>query len=192
VGVSGPTHFQSALDLRRDLDSNHNVTTKQWIDPPAIDVPEVLRAAVGGHPLVAQTLARRGFSDVAAARAFLDPDHYLPAPAHDLPNMAAAVGRVMEAIVGGETICVWGDFDVDGQTSTTVLVSTLRDLGAAVRFYIPNRQRESHGLHIPSLQRLIAEGIDLLLTCDTGISDHQPIAYAREHGVDVSCPRRMP
>jgi len=173
------------LDLRRDLDSNHNVTTKQWIDPPAIDVPEVLRAAVGGHPLVAQTLARRGFSDVAAARAFLDPDHYLPAPAHDLPNMAAAVGRVMEAIVGGETICVWGDFDVDGQTSTTVLVSTLRDLGAAVRFYIPNRQRESHGLHIPSLQRLIAEGIDLLLTCDTGISDHQPIAYAREHGVDV-------
>ncbi|HUW08911.1 MAG TPA: single-stranded-DNA-specific exonuclease RecJ, partial [Anaerolineae bacterium] len=136
-------------------------------------------------PLVAQTLARRGFSDVAAARAFLDPDHYHPSPPYELPNMAAAVERLMAAIIGGETICVWGDFDVDGQTSTTLLVSTLRDLGAVVRFYIPNRQRESHGIHLSSLQRLIAEGVDLLLTCDTGISGHEPIAYAQERGVDV-------
>ncbi|HUW12149.1 MAG TPA: single-stranded-DNA-specific exonuclease RecJ, partial [Anaerolineae bacterium] len=69
------------------------MTTKQWIDPPAIEVPEALRSAVGGHPLVAQTLARRGVSDVAAARAFLDPDHYHPSPPHELPNMAAAVER---------------------------------------------------------------------------------------------------
>jgi len=157
----------------------------EWIDPPAINVPKALRAAVGGHPLVAQTLARRGFTDVAAAKAFLDPDHYQPAPPSDLPNLDRAVERLEEAIGRGEAICVWGDFDVDGQTSTTLLVSTLEELGAVVRFYIPHRQRESHGVHLSSLKRLIGEGVELVLTCDTGVTAHEAIAYAQAQGVDV-------
>jgi single-stranded-DNA-specific exonuclease len=174
---------------------------KEWLEPQDIRVPQELQTAIGGHPLVAKTLARRGFTGVGAARAFLDPDCYRPAPPTDLPNMAEAADRLEEAIRQGETICVWGDFDVDGQTATTILVSTLKDLavrqgspqavrqgsprGAVVRYHIPVRQTESHGLNLPVLKRLIGEGVHLLLTCDTGVTDHEAIAYAQAQGVDV-------
>ncbi len=173
---------------------------REWIEPPDVQVPEALQAAIGGHPLgghllgghplgghplVTKTLARRGFTDVEAARAFLDPDRYQPAPPSDLPNLAQAVERLERAIRQGETICVWGDFDADGQTATTLLVSTLRDLGALAQYHIPNRKRESHGVNLPVLKRLIADGVDLVLTCDTGVTAHEAIAYAQAQGVDV-------
>jgi single-stranded-DNA-specific exonuclease len=158
---------------------------KEWIEPQDLQVPEELQTAIGGHPLVAKTLARRGFTELEAARAFLDPDCYRPAPPMDLPNMAEAADRLEKAIRQGETICVWGDFDVDGQTATTILVSTLKDLGAVVAYHIPVRQTESHGLNLPVLKRLIAEGVHLVLTCDTGVTDHEAIAYAQAQGVDV-------
>jgi len=134
---------------------------------------------------VTQTLARRGFTEVEAARAFLDPDCYQPAPPSDLPNSIRAAERLEKAIRKGETICVWGDFDVDGQTATTLLVSTLRDLGAAVQYHIPNRHTESHGVNLPVLKHLIAEGVNLVLTCDTGVTAHEAIAYAQARGMDV-------
>jgi single-stranded-DNA-specific exonuclease len=166
---------------------------KEWIEPQDLEVPQELQTAIGGHPLVSKTLARRGFTELEAARAFLDPDCYRPAPPTDLPNMAGAADRLEKAIRQGETICVWGDFDVDGQTATTILVSTLKDLavrqgsprGAVVRYHIPVRQTESHGLNLPVLKRLIAEGVHLVLTCDTGVTDHEAIAYAQAQGVDV-------
>jgi len=155
----------------------------KWIEPQPVEVSQSLRTAVGGHPLVARTLARRGFSDVGAACAFLDPQHYRPAPPADLPNLIKAAERLEQAILRKEKICIWGDFDVDGQTSTTLLVSTLQDLGAITEYHIPNRERESHGVNLPVLKRLIAEGIDLVLTCDTGVTAHEPIAYAQAQGV---------
>jgi single-stranded-DNA-specific exonuclease len=75
--------------------------TRPWLAPPDIAVPAALAAAVGGHPLVAQTLARRGITTPAAAVAFLDPDAYLPTPAEVLPGMARAVNRLWRAIRGG-------------------------------------------------------------------------------------------
>ena len=89
-------------------------------------MPDALREAVGGHPLVAETLARRGIVTAAAARAFLDPAAYTPASPFDLPDMDRAVERIRRAIRQRETIAVWGDFDVDGQTSTALLVSALQ------------------------------------------------------------------
>ena len=76
-----------------------------------------------------------------AAHAFLDPDAYSPTPAATLPGLVAAAERIDRAIRSHEHICVWGDFDVDGQTSTTVLVQTLRGLGAEVSFHIPVREQ---------------------------------------------------
>ena len=156
-----------------------------WREPPEVQVPPALRTAVGGHPLVARTLVRRGITDSRAARAFLDPAYYRPAPPTELPNMTRAADRLERAIERGERICVWGDFDVDGQTATTILVSTLRDLGASVRFHIPNREREGHGINLPALKDVITEGIDVVLTCDTGITAHAPIAHAQARDVDV-------
>jgi len=158
---------------------------RKWIEPREILVPEELKSAVGGHPLVAETLVRRGLGEIEAARSFLDPEWYEPAPASDLPHLVSAVERLELAIDRGEEICVWGDFDVDGQTATTVLFSTLRDLGASVRYHIPVRASESHGVNLPVLKQLIADGVQLVLTCDTGIGAHDAVSYARGAGVDV-------
>ncbi len=156
-----------------------------WVEPEPISVPAELQDFVGGHPLVAQTLVRRGLTTVAAARAFLHPDTYTPASPLDLPGLERAVERVEAAIRQSEHICVWGDFDVDGQTSTTLLVDTLRDLGAEVIYHIPVRGEESHGIALPYLERVLDQGAQLILTCDTGISEHEAVAYASARGVDV-------
>jgi len=158
---------------------------RTWREPQDVEVPRALRTAVGGHPLIARTLVRRGITDSEEARAFLDPDFYHPASPTELPGMARAAERLQRAIERGEEVWVWGDFDVDGQTATTILVSTLRDLGASVQYHIPNRQREGHGINPTHLREIIAGGADVVLTCDTGVTAHDPIAYAQRCGVDV-------
>ena len=155
-----------------------------WLEPNEIPVPESLDQAVGGHPLVAQTLVRRGITTSTSALAFLDPGQYTPTSASELPGLSQAVGRLVDAIQRHEPICVWGDFDVDGQTSTTVLVSTLRALGAEVSFHIPVRTTESHGVNQPVLRDILAGGVKLILTCDTGITAHDAVDYARAQSVD--------
>ncbi len=156
-----------------------------WIPAQEIEIPSEVREVVGGHPLVAQTLARRGLVDLAAIRGFLDPQAYHPSSPNELPGMDRAVDRIFKAIRQNETICVWGDFDVDGQTSTTVLVSALNLLGGKVIFHIPNRKDESHGVNLPFLKRIIESGANLIVTCDTGISALEEVAYADQKGVDV-------
>lgn len=164
-------------------EGNHQVY--EWLAPNEIAVPAELRDFVGGHPLVAETLARRGIVAVEAARAFLDSRAVTPTPPTDFPDMARAVTRIEAAIRAGERICVWGDFDVDGQTSTTLLVSALRALGADVTHYIPVRELESHGVNLTQLEHIVNEGTQLLLTCDTGIDAFESVAYAAQRGVDV-------
>lgn len=134
---------------------------------------------------MAQLLARRGITTPGAAAAFLDPERYTPAPATDLPDLAFAAERLYRAITRGEKIAVWGDFDADGQTSTTLLVSLLRDLKADATFYIPQRLIESHGIKLEPLRRLIDQHIHVLLTCDTGIAEHDALAYAKAQGLTV-------
>ncbi|MBN2003699.1 MAG: single-stranded-DNA-specific exonuclease RecJ [Anaerolineae bacterium] len=158
---------------------------KRWIDPILVQVPQALQDFVGGHPLVAETLVRRGVTTVAAAKAFLDPNAYTPASPSEFSAMGQAVTRIAHAIQHKESICVWGDFDVDGQTATTLLVSTLRDLGANVTYHIPVRETESHGINVPQLQTEIEKGTQLFLTCDTGIAAMEGIAYAKAHAVDT-------
>jgi single-stranded-DNA-specific exonuclease len=133
-------------------------------------------------PLIAQTLIRRGIDTPASARAFLHPDS-LPFTA--FPNIEPAVERIHAAIRTNEMICVWGDFDVDGQTSTTLLVQTLQALGANVVYYIPIRGKESHGVHIETLKPIIDNGAKLIVTCDTGITAYEAIDYANSRNVDV-------
>jgi single-stranded-DNA-specific exonuclease len=99
--------------------------------------------------------------------------------------MVRAAELVERAIEREEEIWVWGDFDVDGQTATTILVSTLRDLGASVQYHVPNRQREGHGVNLTVVKQIVAGGADVIVTCDTGVTAHHPIAYAQRHGVDV-------
>ena len=156
-----------------------------WIEPQENFLSAALQSAVGGHPLIAKTLVRRGIRDVETARAFLDPGYYQPSSPDELPGLTRAADRLERAIHSQEAICVWGDFDVDGQTSTTLLVSTLRDLGARLSYHIPVRASESHGVNLNMLSRILDEGTQLVLTCDTGIAANEAVAYARQRGVDM-------
>jgi single-stranded-DNA-specific exonuclease len=156
----------------------------KWIDPPQTKVPPSLVATVGGHPLVAKTLVRRGIGTPGLARAFLDSTQYEPSSAFALPDITAACERIERAVREGEPMCVWGDFDVDGQTSTVILLSALRELGAVASFYIPDRATESHGFHVGPLSRLAAQGVRLFVTCDTGIAARGAVERARQLGAD--------
>jgi single-stranded-DNA-specific exonuclease len=158
---------------------------KKWIEPAEDRTPQDLRAFVGGHALVAKILYERGLTSIEAAQAFLDPAAFQPTPPLDWPGMEGAARRIEQAIQTGQRICVWGDFDVDGQTSTALLVSTLAELGASVTYHIPLRERESHGVNLGVLKELHAqEGLGLVLTCDTGIAAHEAIDYANSIGLD--------
>jgi single-stranded-DNA-specific exonuclease len=153
----------------------------RWIDPPPLEIPAPF-ADLNLPPLIAQTLIRRGIDTPEAARAFLQPDSL---PSTPFPGIEKAVEVIRAAIRKNEMICVWGDFDVDGQTSTTVLVQTLQVLGANVIYYIPIRGKESHGVHIETLQPIIDNGTKLIITCDTGITAYDAIDYANSRDVDV-------
>jgi single-stranded-DNA-specific exonuclease len=155
-----------------------------WSLPAQPHIPADL-LDFAGHPFTAQLLAQRGLTTIDLARAFLDPDAYRPALPEALPGLGEAVARLLQAIEQQELICVWGDFDVDGQSSTALLVLALHSLGAKVRSYIPNRLTESHGMKLPALHRLLSEGVQVILTCDTGIAEHEAIAAAQAAGVEV-------
>ena len=157
----------------------------RWREPIEVDVPDELRVAVGGHPLIAERLARSGILDPAAALAFLNPEHYSPASPFDLPGMDRAADRVTRAIRDGERILVWGDFDVDGQSATALLYSTLLRAGANVRFHVPVREGEGHGINPRKLREWLKKGVDLIVTCDTGTTAHEGIDIAQGAGTDV-------
>ncbi len=161
----------------------------RWLDPQPVTVPASF-STLGLPRLIEQTLVRRGIATPDSARAFLHPDEI---PSKPFPNnesashggIDSAVARIYLATRRNETICVWGDFDVDGQTSTALLVQTLRAIGAKVVYYIPIRGKESHGVHVESLKSIIDNGATLIVTCDTGITAYEAIDYANSRGVDV-------
>lgn len=164
--------------------------SRPWLVTPPIPPSPALAAAVGGHPLVAQLLAQRGIDTPAEAIPFLDPDAYTPAPPSALVGLDRAAHFLHDAIAQGQRILVWGDFDVDGQTSTSLLVAALRELSEPERvlFHVPNRFTESHGIRPAKLQEFLrdpARKPDLILTCDTGISDGPGVGLAKDAGVTV-------
>ena len=163
---------------------------KPWIIRPTVSPSPELIATVGGNRLVAQLLAQRGLDTPAAAIPFLDPARYTPAPPAALFGVERAAQVLHAAIGAGQNLLVWGDFDVDGQTSTALLVSALQDLAgeAHVRFHVPNRFTESHGIRVPALQQVLAGSdipLHLLVTCDTGIAETAGVGYAKDQGLTV-------
>jgi single-stranded-DNA-specific exonuclease len=153
----------------------------QWIDPHPVNIPASF-ADLNLPPFISQTLVRRGITTPHEAQVFLHPDTL---PTLPFPNIESAVDPIVLAIRKHELICIWGDFDVDGQTSTALLVQTLQTLGANVIYYIPIRGKESHGVHIETLKPILDNGAKLIVTCDTGITAHAAVDYANSRGVDV-------
>jgi len=158
---------------------------KKWVLPEKVQLPESIAQLFPDHPFLAQAVYARGITDVTKAAAFFDPGQYQPTPADAFADMAKAVERIEHAIRRGERIGIWGDFDVDGQTSTALLVSCMKSLGADVEFHIPIRASESHGIKTDFLEEFLQKGIQLLISCDTGISAVDAVMAAKAGGVDV-------
>jgi len=157
-----------------------------WKFPELIDIPSDFQSGIGGSTVVSRTLYKRGLTTLASARGFLEPDYYSPTPADQLPGLNKASKRIQASLKANESILIWGDFDVDGQTSTSLLVSAIRELGGNVSHYIPNRAKESHGLTVQSLLDQIERfNPSLIITCDTGIDAHSPVSEAQKLGIDV-------
>lgn len=157
----------------------------RWNHPQPILIPDELQSYYEQSPYLAEALVKKGIVNTAQASSFLDPAQYLPTDPSELPGVDASAARIIQAMEKQETIGIWGDFDVDGQTSTALLVSFFRQRSIPVRYHIPVRSMESHGISVPFLNTFLAQGIDLLITCDTGISAHDALKVAAREGVDV-------
>lgn len=135
-------------------------------------------------PIVASMLVNRGLNTVDSARYFL----FGKKQYHDpflLTGMDKAVHRIMDAIETQEPILIFGDYDADGVSSTAVLMITLRDLGANVQFYIPNRFTEGYGPNEQAFREAARKGIKLIITVDTGIAAIHEANIAKELGLDL-------
>ncbi|MDP4170695.1 MAG: DHH family phosphoesterase, partial [Bacillota bacterium] len=135
-------------------------------------------------PLVASMLINRGLDTVDSARYFL----YAKDQFHDpflLKDMDKATLRIRDAIEKQEKILIFGDYDADGVSSTTVLLLTLHDLGADVQYYIPNRFTEGYGPNEAAFRNAAENGIKLIITVDTGISAIHEAKVAKEIGLDL-------
>ncbi len=135
--------------------------------------------------IVAKVLLNRGFTDAAEAKKFLDKtseNFYSP---ELMCDMDKAVERIKKAIRDKEHVVVYGDYDVDGITSTALLVSYLRGEGVDARAYIPDRQNEGYGINKAAVKKIHESGATLLISVDTGITAVEEAAYAKELGCDV-------
>lgn len=102
-----------------------------------------------------------------------------------MPDMEIAVNRILKAMENKEKIIIYGDYDVDGITSITVLKSFLKDIGIDVEQYIPNRLEEGYGLNNPAVKKIAEQGYDLMITVDCGISGIEEIKYANSLGIET-------
>jgi single-stranded-DNA-specific exonuclease len=127
----------------------------------------------------------RGIADAAAALSFLSSDLTSLSNPHIFRNMDAAVGRIREALSSRQKIVVFGDYDVDGVTGTAVLFLTLRELGADVDSYIPDRMTEGYGLNPVALRKITETGARLVITVDCGISAVKEADIAKSLGIDL-------
>lgn len=152
-------------------------------EPYSFSEAETISAELHLSEPVAIALVRRGYRTPEEARVFLAADE-----SHE-PNafasMPAVVERVLSAIEGGQRITVHGDFDVDGVCATSILVSTLRTLGADCDWLIPDRMTDGYGLSADNVQKLAERGTQLLITADCGITAVEEVKHARELGLDV-------
>jgi single-stranded-DNA-specific exonuclease len=139
----------------------------------------------GYAPLVVQLLYNRGVTKPDALKHFIASDKSLSADPMLLQGMPQAVSRIYQALLSGETIGVFGDFDADGITATTVLVQGLTALGGKAVPYIPHRQTEGHGLSTGALKNLFKQGISLVITVDCGVTDVVEVAKAKKMGLDI-------
>ncbi|MCZ6818341.1 MAG: single-stranded-DNA-specific exonuclease RecJ [Calditrichaeota bacterium] len=160
---------------------------KDWQLCDGHDAELVRRFAeeLNSGPVLARVLLNRGIEDVEAARQFFIPklEHL-----HDpflMAGMDDAVQRIQTALASKEKILIYGDYDVDGTSSTSMMLMFFRKLNHPVDFYVPDRIKEGYGLSRTGIEHARADGFGLIITVDLGVTAVEEIAFAHECGLDV-------
>jgi len=151
-------------------------------DPAAA---EMLSSTLGISHLTASLLAGRGYTGETEAAEFLSGSRSTSHDPYLLAGMKEAVERIRQALTAGEKIWIYGDYDADGVSSTSLMIQLMRYLNADYDIYIPHRSKEGYGLHNHAIDQAHAQGVTLIVTVDTGISAVSQIAHAAALGIDV-------
>jgi len=159
----------------------------RWVyaQPEHEEAIPVLQEQLGVSRKVAHLLTLRGIDSYEKAKSFFRPDL---SQLHDpflMKDMNKATERLAEAIRGSQTILVYGDYDVDGTTSTSILYLFLKEFGVNVDFYIPHRFKEGYGINPEGIKYAVENNADLIVSVDCGITAIEETKKAREHGIDT-------
>jgi single-stranded-DNA-specific exonuclease len=159
---------------------------KQWI-LREVDLQQraALVQALSISSITATILVARGITTLHQAQRWLSPQGAVPYDPYLIPDMETAVERLHQAVTGGERICFYGDYDVDGIAATSLYLTYFRSLGAQVSAYIPDRLNEGYGVNEAALRWLQQEGVTLVVTSDCGTTAHREVEAARRSGLDV-------
>ncbi len=160
------------------------MVTKNWLVAPPAPTGH-LKKYKGINPVLAQVLYNRGLTDPNDAYVFLTAEGGESFDPLRMTDMAKAISRVKQAIRKGERIIVYGDFDADGATSTALLMSVLKKLGATVAPYIPHRVDEGYGLNVDALYKIRSWDVSVVITVDCGIRSVEEVRAGQHAGLDI-------
>lgn len=160
------------------------LSEKLWKIAPQHDLGDLPQKA-GVSPLIAQVLANRGITSASDIKSFINPNLNSLSDPFDLPGVNEGAQIIKKAIKEDKKIVVFGDFDVDGITSTALLYEALKKVKADVHYYIPCRFNEGYGLNVNAIKNLSNQGCNLLITVDCGITSFKEIEEAKKMGLQV-------
>ena len=161
------------------------------------DIPKEIIGAANGDEIVAKILYGRGYDSAEKISAFFLKD-YIPLKTKDIKEINKAVQKIIQTIESNIKICIYGDYDVDGVTSTAILVECLRGLNADCIYHVPDRFTEGYGMNKEVIKSLADKDVKLIITCDCGISNREEVALANQLAMEVivtdhhSIPEQLP
>lgn len=164
------------------------IKKKQWVIKAGAgdrDAIENIAVAIGCSKTLATLIYNRGYKDKASAMAFIEKSQEILHDPFLLNDMGVAVETILSAVKNGKRITIYGDYDVDGVTSVSILYLYLKGLGGNVSYYIPSRMSDGYGMSMGAIEALKNDGTQLIITVDTGVTAVEEIKYARELGIDV-------
>lgn len=136
-------------------------------------------------PIVIRILLQKGIDSVEAINDFLSPNGSHIHDPFELHDMDKAIDRIQNALMNDEKIVIYGDYDADGITSTAVMYETLEQIGANVTYFVPDRFKDGYGPNLDEYKKLVADGMQLLITVDNGITGVDEIQYLKDQGIDT-------
>ncbi|MFO7568174.1 MAG: single-stranded-DNA-specific exonuclease RecJ [Smithellaceae bacterium] len=149
------------------------------------DLEASLTREFGIQTITARLLMNRHITSIEAAHRYLNPSlNDLPSP-FLMQDMKKGVGRLIQAVHSGESVMIYGDYDADGITSVVILYKFIKELTHNVSYYIPDRIQEGYGLKMPVVDQFKKDNVKLIITVDCGVSDFEPIAFAKSLGIDT-------